>query len=330
MAFTFRIIFSGISAFVPDQPFHGKESPSQMTVLFPSVLVPRLPAKTFCDHDELERRIVAPHYPMIQFEMKNLRTSKGLQSLFVREQSTGANSIERRGVGCLLNQDITVLPDGRPLSEGKLTLIDGQPVDPDNPTPDEEQYLFWLKNIGDVVGKPSKVGPRFLGPLSKDGDIATRIRFSTGRLRTAGLSDVKFELLPFGGDAKIGLGAKLATRVALELEADEKVTLTFRDFESKDGVTKLVFVPSDADPDEDVEIRLENLEPENLLGVPQQTGGEAAVLIDPDFAVYYEFVDGLGTDSQILVPHHAIEKEIDGGGLGKPCSPVGIDGTGGG
>lgn len=321
MAFTVRVLFSGITAFVPDVPFGSSTPPRVMTVLFPNALRASLPSRLPRDVAELERRIVAPHYPVLQFAEKNLRPSKNQLGFFIREQLG-----QRRGVADVVGQDISILPDGRPLGEGSITLIDGKVKDLDKPTPQEREFLSWLKKMDDVVGVATRVKSDFLGPLVPDDQerIVSRVRFSTGRLRTSDLSDEKFEFVEIGGEVPAVVeGELLATQLALEFEAEEKVRLVFRSFGSTEP-EKLVLGPSDDDPDEDVEIRLENLEPERLLGIDVEPEGRDGLIIDPDFAVYYDLLDGLRDRAPVRVPLF----RDNGGpilGVGKPCSPVGVN-----
>jgi hypothetical protein len=326
MAFTFRILFSGISAFVPDKPFAGTTPPHEMTVLFPNALKPSLPAQFLCDPAELERRIVAPHYPVLQFNLDNLQTSGDQFGFFAHEKNSA-----RSGIASLLKQDIIVSPDGRPLEEGSLRLIDGEVSDPENVTEKEEQYLRWLKKMSEVLKAPATVNKRFLGPLSaNENDIVTRIRFSNGRLSTAVLSPGRFEFVPINGTASLGTPQRLATHIALEFEAERYVKLVFRNFGPRNGTTKLVFGPADEDPYREVVIRLENLEPEEILGVPRPTNEADTLIIDPDFAIYYRLVEGLSNGHPVLVPRSVAPPAIGLvggpiGGSGKPCSPLGID-----
>jgi hypothetical protein len=322
MAFTFRIVFSGISAFVPSESF-GDEETSLVTVLFPNALKPSLPAKTLCNPAELEARIVAPHYPILQFNRKNLQKKGNHQYPFF-ELNEGDNE---KGIAKLVIQDIVVSPDGHPLGSGKVQLIDGDVRDPEHPTPEEEQYLRWLKKINEVLPNgPSTINPKFLGSLTPADkkDIVTRIRFSSGRLRTAKVSPDSFEFVPISGGAGLGAPQRLATSLALELEAEEKVKLVFRNFGSRDEPTRLVFGPDEDDPEEDVEIKLDNREPEGILGIEEDLIN--GVLIDPDFAVYYRLVQGLGNSQSLLVPSRVqgLSGTANGGGVGKPCSPLGI------
>src|SRR5437763_1965608 len=59
MSYTFRIVFSGLCAFVPDRSFDASPGPSSITVLLPDLLTPF----------RLSNKILTPHYPTLAYDL---------------------------------------------------------------------------------------------------------------------------------------------------------------------------------------------------------------------------------------------------------------------
>jgi hypothetical protein len=333
MAFTFRIVFSGLCAFVPNKPF-GITSQQEVRVLLPNVLKARTIQRPQPDADDVlasDAFILPPHFPLLTFDERTLRQSSGQIFHFVKERLDLDKPAGRRtGVTLLQKQDLYVWPDGREPRPESLRLINGPVENLDNPSAEEKESLFWLTKIDELLGAGRPPIPELLRESldQEENRIITRIRLQEGRLKTHSLTDPRWEYLPVGQVPVLGAGKKVARSLALELEADEKVKLVFRAFGSAD-TQKMIFAPPLDDPHEDVEIQLLNLEPDNLLGVKEEEEEEAlSPSIDPDFAVYYDLIKGFQKQEPRPIPQRFTGEGAERiTGDGKPCAPTGMGGT---
>jgi len=329
MAFTFRIVFSGLMAFVPDEPFEVTNTPGSISVLLPNALAPRLLNPTAQGEKEVEQEplILPPHYPFLLFDMDTLRQSRDQEFFFVKE-SSGSVRVTRQGAVPLLSKDLALRPDGRDSNQGGLRLVNEEVEDPENPSAADLESLFWLKKIGKLRGRARNVNSRLLGAVKEDENlIASRLMLTTGRLRTFEVSGLKWQYVEAGAQiSDPAAGERVATKLALEFEADEMVKIVFRDFGGQTS-TKLIFAPKVDEPYEDVEIQIQNLEPERLLEITQDDEGEPAPEIDPDFSIYYDLLDGFKTTDARPVPRRVVAPGAGRiAGDGKPCSPAGMNG----
>jgi hypothetical protein len=325
MAFTFRIIFSGLCAFIPDEPFGGHRPPRSMLVLLPNALEPRLLKPPEGDNQsETEKKpvILPPHFPLLLAQSKYLQASQHPQDSFIKEKNG------RLVVVPLVKEDISIWPDGREPRLGGLHLIDGHITDPHHPSPEEEEYLFWLTKVDDILGGGQhRIHPRLLGPLGPDEkEVVARLRLGIGRLRVHKLSKTPWQYLPLGVPIKDpGAGKRVATELSFEFEAEEKVKLVFRSFGSSTPL-KLIFAPAPNEPNEDVEIEVRNLEPDRFLEMPAGVLNPAPE-VDPDFSIYYDLLDGYsdGYGYPRPVPRRVPPASGPIAGDGKPCSPLGMN-----
>jgi len=320
MPFTFRIVFTGLCAFVPDKPFD--EGPTQVQVLLPNVLKARsVHPPEPVEPKESDSLILPPHLPMLTFNMKHLRPSDGQPTFFVKDR---LDLDERLGMVLLLNEDLAVQAEAP--DPGALQ-INNEPVDPSKPlTAAQRKSMFWLTKVDEkLVGTDRRVRSELLGPLSSDEKkIISRILLTTGLLSTNKLSEAGWQYLEIDEPIAKGNGRRIATQLALELKSEKPVVLSMRGFGAPQG-GKIVFAPP-KDSNDDVEINIQNLEPDIFLGVPQ---GQQAPHIDPDFSVYYDLLEGLqeGDRQPILRRFKGKTGKVEGSaGDGKPCSPAGMGG----
>jgi hypothetical protein len=328
MAFTFRIVFSGICAFVSDRRIGSRKPPRTMTVLLPNAIEPSFIGTIPKGEVVGPEHILPPHYPLLQFNVSNLQSCEHQASHFTKEEVRD-NKILHTGAMSLLGQDLALWPDGREpgSSLGSIRLIDTaipeEDQDDESLTQDQRKSLRWLTSLSDIKPR-SAIKPALLGSLRKDDEklIAARVRFTTGRLSTVDLSTPKWQYLPVGIIPKDDSGKRVAIQLALELEVEEKMKLMFQPF-GQPGLSKLIFAPSTDAPHDDVEVNIQNLEPNSFLGFPVDVDREKeGTPIDPDFSIYYQLVD-LGEDDTRPVPQRLVQKgDTLGGGYGRPCSPV--------
>src|SRR5262249_40160255 len=139
MAYTFRLIFSGLCAFVPNRPFSDKEAPpNHVDVILPNLLEGRL-----VPVQDQSPAILVPHFPYLEFDPRHLQPASGRPLYFQLERvplKTGARAY------CPLGwQDVEIWPEGKKPQEDALRIVNGEPQDPTQPQPGEEtRYLRWL------------------------------------------------------------------------------------------------------------------------------------------------------------------------------------------
>jgi hypothetical protein len=323
MAFTFRILFSGLCAFVPDKPFDSQ--PEKIQVLLPNVLKARPvtpPVNPDLDEvPETDEFILPPHLPMLTFDMKNLRPSDGQPSFFIRDR---IDIGERIGMFLLLQEDLVLqaeTPDPGGLQMNNVQVdVSTKPT-----TKEQRRSLLWLSKLDEALpGQNLTVDPGLTGPLgSPEKRIVSRILLKSGLLATNGLSEPGWQYLGIDDPIKKGGGRRVATQLALELKTEKPVEINFQNFGS--GQTgRMLFSPPQGSEEEDVEITIQNREPDIFLGVPQ---GQQAPHRDPDVSVYYDLLQGFSPTAKrpILRRFRSPTGKVEGSaGDSKPCAPLGI------
>jgi hypothetical protein len=330
MAFTFRIVFSGLCAFVSDKSFEVTSN-QEMRVLLPNVLKARTIQRPKPDADDVpasDAFILPPHFPMLTFDERTLRQSSGQMFHFVKERLELDEPAERRtGMTLLEKQDLYIWPDCREPRPQSLRFINGPVENPDKPNAEEMESLFWLTKIDELLGARRPPIPELLREsLAEDENrIISRVLVQEGRLKTHSLTSPRWEYLTLGQEPTAGNGKRVAKSLALEFEADEKVKLIFRSFGSAD-TQKMIFAPPLDAPHEDVEIQLRNLEPDDLLGVKEEERKLSAG-IDPDFSIYYDLVKEFKDHEGRPIPQRFVGEGAEFvTGDGKPCAPTGMHG----
>lgn len=329
---TCRIIFSGLCAFVP----HGgylltpDDPPSYITALIPNVLVP-----TEICYEEY-RAIVPPHFPLLGFNLGDLRSGDTRDFLHFQKTS----DTHEKGLHPLLRREVEIWIDGRKPEPDEVECVH-RPADCPFFQDDD---LYWLVRMEEAYGNDCAIKPQLLRSLVGEDLVTSRLKMTTG---TFMVTEVKEEWYPERlsalspiKDKKILLGrgqrsrtesldaepaeeyeGKVATRLALEIEFEEEVAFVIKEYGGKDPRT-LVFAPPEG-PEDLVEIVIQNLEANEHFGFPDDIPvpamyGDDSVLIDYDFAIYYDML----VFNEDSVEKRALVGIDTTGGFGKPCSPA--------
>jgi hypothetical protein len=232
------------------------------------------------------------------------------------------------------------------------------PTGPGSPGDPSDEDIDRLLHFECVAGSPCIIQPDLLDDLkSSELRIIARIQITTGTLRVFELEDEGWRLeerCKLAGVLHPKDGAKedrtccecypdllccdqpraegldagpavkyltLATKIALELDFDQEVAIISHRFGGKDP-RRLVFVPRTDRPQDDVEIEIRNLEPNDLLGVPEKI--PLPYTIDPDYSIYYKVIK-LYPGKEKPEPKLLLKSRFfSGGGYGKPCTPTRI------
>jgi len=217
MSYTFRVVFDGICAYVPNRPFfkdvneQSKEknkgqTPPQSTdppyygekwttcdvdslaVLLPDLRNPGRPIVP--THPRLNfPNFRAPHFPLLKFQLGDLRESTTRRvDLVVRDIS----SPDEAGLLFLRREQIRFNMQAE--NAAKLSFANWIPHHPSQPLPEldrpvQMESLWWLPDLRRIVPRPTKadivrpdVLPSYRGPFPEG--LIARVECTGGRLRT--------------------------------------------------------------------------------------------------------------------------------------------------
>jgi len=323
MQFNFKIEFSGLCAFVPEQSF-GEKVGQKVTVLVPDALKARpvhptgavpLPLR------ETDQLILPPHLPMLIFDHADLQSPGGAPPFTILGDSQAGDD-ERKGVFLMIRQDVEIQPDRK---DG-VELFNPEVPDPLNPrSDDEKKSLFWLAKIDDVLGAHRRIEPRLLGALDdREEEVISRVVLNTGRLRAEPPTTGLWQFLPIDEPIRDTRRERpVASKIVLEVPAVDQAAIVVRSFGEEGAGQRFVFAPRE-DATE-VTVQIVNLEPDLLLGVPVSPHAPVPD-VDPDFSIYYNLIDGFGDKE----PRPILRRRLREGngfisGESKPCAPMGVN-----
>lgn len=362
MSYTFRVIFDGVCAYVPNERFfcyvsekkkyisrieasiNNKDQKikpcSSLAVLLPDL---RRPGKPHLPSVPLRFPAFRdPHFPLLQFNLKDLREGTTRRVDLV---SRDISSDNEEGNLFLRREQIRFNLDAENASA--FSYADYVPDDPckvrpDPSSPDQVESLWWLTDLRQIVCPEdadtaavvnSKFLPSYRGPFP-DGLIA-RVECSGGRLRTFDFNrDLDGEPLPWrfaapADDPTItgSWNRALSNSIALEFfDVRDEVRIELRRLANEVIVEELVLAPGPGASRSVVEIHISNLEPDRLF---QEEGFSRSALPDFDFQPFYE----LSQTSQNKIPDLPIPnpgRKTFFGLREKPCAGGVMDATAGG
>lgn len=269
MSYTFRIVFSGLCAFVPDKPLASGGSPTSVIVLFRDLKSGlTLPGDLH----------VLPHFPMVEFNLQNRRPG-----------STRPLDSSVLGLCILASEDLTIgIENASSIYPNYLKVKNPVPKDPQNPTADEKESLFWLPLMENAV-PGALVNPQLLGDLDPTQSLlAGRAFLTMGTLSTRLIQEGTW-IFGAVGDPSTRSTEKekyFSESLALEIGGlEDNVELSFKKFGTSKGQT-LILGPNPEAPEAVVEVLIVNRE------FPEPATGEnnPAPRNDLDFSVYYDLL----------------------------------------
>jgi hypothetical protein len=359
VSYTFRVVFDGVCAYVPNERFFDYDpkkrkfisrikasvedkkqrikSSRSLAVLLPDL---RRPGKPHLPSVPLRFPAFRdPHFPLLQFNLKDLREGTTRRVDLV---SRDISSDNEEGNLFLRREQIRFNLDAENASTFSYAdYIPDDPcqVKPDLSCPDQVESVWWLTDLQRVLVCPQDadaavVNPKFLpsyrGPFP-DGLIA-RVECTGGRLRTFDFNrDLDGEPLPWrfaapADDPTIAgsWNRALSNSVALEFfDVRDEVRIELRRLANEVIVEELVLAPGPGASRPVVEIHISNLEPDRLF---QEEGFSRSALPDFDFQPFYE----LSQISEDKIPHLPIPnpgRETFFGLREKPCAGGVMDTT---
>jgi hypothetical protein len=271
MGYTFRIVFSGLCAFVPDRSFDANPGPSSITVLLPNLLTP-IP---------LSNKILTPHYPTLEFDLAQRQPGSTKKVPLVRPDSDTAQG--DKGLCFLLGEDLKINAQSQGAAE--LHLVNGHNGgDATEANNGDRNSVWWMAKL-DKAATGAGLARRAMQPpgAPNSSEIISRLQLSRGVLSSWELVSgvCKF-------DRHSTYKQQIAREVAWELRGvTGPVEIDFTSFGVNPKTDKLILEPPAGPGGVQVEIR--NLEIDAFL-FPEydpQRGTRAT-----DFEVYYRMCSG--------------------------------------
>lgn len=284
MAFTFRVRFQGLCAFVAKSPIGAK--PNEGWILLPKIEKPvdQDPKDLIKDHDTLS----PPHWPVL----------RALRDHWIGGQPTlefaAIGDVSRR-IRVLKDMEVEFRPDGRWIdqSQGQQPELAPQVVSiAQGPHPGNEFSVLWMLAVEEMLKTWSKdqiqpiqpwVRPSFLGKSLELGDfklVSCRVQLDRGIL-TAPVREPNgdFETVEIHLNGKKVTDKYVATEIVLEIPGVEKyVEIWTLPLEGSDDPIRL----EPKAGQNEVEIEIINREPEAIFNVP-------ALFPQPDGKPIFDF-----------------------------------------
>ncbi len=311
MAYTLRVLFSGLCAFVPNKPFDSLEKPTEVVVLLQNLIRPEPLSISTTAEDEVV--VLDPHFPMLEFDLSDLHP-----------QSPRKPDLLANGKGaCLLygeelSFDLNLPVDAEELRVPAVWPQAGQTL----ATSDDNESLYWLTRL-DKASPGGFVNPNHIDldqKLSfKDGaPILARMKLTQGYLRVSKLSEHVCTFDP-QEENDTPYAQQIATELALDIKGvDGPAVIVIRGLDGTERSLTLNPVKRASV----VEVRIQNREIDDFMGVPDDLRPVRQV---SDYEVFYQLVDQ---------PHQGIRRRFpkqpkvgpDGQHLKNPslCPPTGL------
>jgi hypothetical protein len=315
MSYTLRVLFSGLCAFVPNRPFDRLEDPpTQVTVLLPNLLKPQP-----LDTNSPSGNTLEPHFPLLGFDLSDLHPQSQRKPDLWREASG-------KGACLLYGEEISLELNIPSNGHSKLTIptrSENQPKEKqEEATPTDRESLYWLSRLDRATPKHFVIPTLLTDSLSQEDNppLLARMRLEQGFLRVSKLSE---RVCRFDGSN--GYIQQIATELALDIPGVEgPAAIVLR---GSDGTERSLTLTPVRKPGV-VEIRIENRELDDLLGIPQEMFPPRELA---DYQVFYKLVQpesGTVTPSIRSFPKQQPKKDgkDDGSTLKNPslCPPTAL------
>lgn len=321
MSYTFRVLFSGLCAFVPDKPFDQlNDPPTEVTVLLQNLLRPKPLTLSLTEQpgESEPPNFLEPHFPLLEFDLSDLHPQSHRKPDLSRTD-TGKG-------GCFLfGEEVSFDLNLKKGQKRRLRIPDNPRFQPARQQEEETRFdresLYWLARL-DKASPGNFVEPSLLtSPLSLDGEpaVLTRLKLTHGFLRVSQLSDKVCEFHP--PDPQRPYRQKIATELALDIEGvTGPVVVVGRDPERMERRLTLTPVKSPGL----VEIRIQNRELDSLLAIPETLLPPSE---KPDFEVFYHLIASTANaapQNPRRFPKQPVNE--DGGSIKNPslCPPTAL------
>ncbi len=288
MPYTFRMVFSGLCAFVPNRLASDGAPASSWSVLIPELSRSRRIIRPVPEGGNDRRIQIPPHFPSIVFPRRFLDQSTKPTTLFFRRPME-----EESGVALLDSERLLIrFPEQARQRDLKPDL---RPREADLPDFAQGPWsLRWLIAMEEMLAGAGEVQTQdlFSGLRPQEGTLAGHILLDDGILHTHSFAEPgrnvalwRFEDPEDAGGPAQGDGRPVAYTVALEIpDAEGPVELRF---EKPDAfVTRRQSLMLAPDPEvSEIEVTLNNREFEEVVGLGDGTFGQGS--FDRDVEIHH-------------------------------------------
>jgi len=360
VSYTFRVIFDGVCAYVPDRRFFIKDKSTKdfrrrcdiadpndplsgsvrsLAVLLPDLRRPGIPniPKGSTSNFPVFRD---PHFPLLTFRLGDLREGTTRRvDLVCRDISR----LDEEGNLFLRREQIRFYMDAE--NATTFSFADWVPESQLQPAPrlgyrKEVESLWWLPDLARIVPaaypEATRVDPKFLpsyrGPFPEG--LIARVECQGGRLRTFdfnrnvdGLPIPWRFARPDDASSQGHWNRALSNSLALEFfDVRDEVRIELKRLANEVVVENLILAPAPGASRPIVEIHISNREPDLLF---EEEGFTRSAFPDMDFQPFYEMLSEFDPREvfRLPIPHPA--RKMFFGIREKPCAGTLMDGQGG-
>lgn len=310
MSYTFRVIFDGVCALVPDYPFFPEKPIGDVRATELDVLLPDLTRAEYNTQPVEGLRVFrSPHFALLKFDVANLqRETTRRVDLFARAGDSpdekGLIFLKREQIRiCLKAENATSFQysSWKPTNTSKLndSWVSEEATPglhfPEPAVQEQLESLWWLPRMQEIAPAYQKVRPGHLsttlGPFPEE--LQARVEVKGGCLKTydfnrdASGSPLPWRFLPASAtpDTQGCWNRAIGNRQALEYyDVRGPVVLELKRLANEVHATELVLDQPRGVDSPDLEVVVTNREPESLFGVRDRL---TAQLPDPDFEEFY-------------------------------------------
>jgi hypothetical protein len=359
VSYTFRVIFDGVCAYVPDKPFFKEDKKTcrwyrrsdevdqkdprsgparSLAVLLPDLRRPGLPRVP--DNPQLNFPTFRdPHFPLLKFRLGDLRESTTRRvDLVCRDISR----LDEEGILFLRREQIRFNMDAE--NANAFSFADWVPKYQDQAIPrlecrEEIESLWWMPDLVRIVPEGAEktkavrakanVLPSYRGPFPEG--LIARIECLGGRLRTYDFNrnvdgvPLPWRFAPPDDRSCPGYWNRaLSNSVALEFfDVRDDVHIELKRLANEVVVEELVLAPAPGASRPVVEIHISNREPDLLF---EEEGFSRSALPDMDFQPFYELLSDFNPElvHELPIPHPA--RTTFFGIREKPCAGTLMEG----
>lgn len=315
MAFDFRIVFSGICAFVPG-PDGSFDDLTKKTGFFDSVTVvlpDMLNAQALPGGDVRDG-----HLPTLELDRRHGWRGDRDADLVAPKRA------DKQDIYFLNRERLSFEFEGGTPDRIEVHNFKDRPSEGHTaPGQDEEEFFWWVPKMEKVVRGSGKLKKTLLAKEQEE--VKAVVEVKQGRLSVppGSISTNEVTFLPIDGQGE-GLRQKIAFRVALDVKQVTSVKIVFQaQLPDETEVTRTLSLAGAAGL---VEIAVKNREVDDLLGVKSKKTSRG----DVDFHAYYDLSSSNGAPPQRLVPFNVEGPPGIGPAstkLGGVCPPAAFSGV---
>lgn len=311
--YTFVATITGACGFVPNKPLADPDNPpTRLRVMMPDGTV------------GVRSQRVYAHYPFVKVRVDDLISWKGLPPSLTFK--TGENIWY--SVFLPFDWDMEFIFDAIGWPQD-LQIVNGVPVNPENPVGNEQEYFFFLAAFEDVAPSASFVDHTCFQDGIDGQRVRARLAIDSGEVKVAGLTMldgefVVWEFRPENSDGE-GIGRKVLANAVSVSRIGLSEPTTIRGYRVTDGQPEeFTITLRPPDGDSSVSIEIGNAELEKITGVtipgaeqdPDELDNQGQY-VARDLKVVYRLSQQV--DPSMPLPSHLpLAHAVVAGGSGRP------------